>query len=84
MSNEETNETIQFMRDMIESCFAYGSIEKESYQYQKYILPYKQKLGARLFNATYKQKANELNEYKVICGTYTDSDGLTYNTIVKK
>jgi hypothetical protein len=73
----------QGLKEMIDSCFTYGGIEKESYNYSRYILPYKDKLGAKVFEQIYKEEAERLNQYKVIQGTYTDCDGLTYNSLEK-
>ena len=75
---------IEAMERMMESCFAYGGIEKDAYNVIKYLMPYKEKLGEDVFNATYERKAKEFESYKVITDTYTDSEGLSYNTIIKK
>lgn len=71
------------LKSMIESCFAYGGIEKESYNYSKYILPYKEQLGTELFERIYNEEAERLTQYKIVYNTYTDSEGLTYNTLQK-
>ena len=71
------------LKEMIDSCYTYGGIDKESYNYSKYILPYKDKLGAKLFEKIYKEEAERLTQYKVVYNVYTDCDGLTYNSLEK-
>lgn len=76
-------ENAQFMREMMESCYTYGGIDPEGYNYERYILPYLDKLGKRTFNKIYNEKAEELSRCEIIRNTYTDSEGLTYNTLKK-
>ncbi|NBW13864.1 MAG: hypothetical protein EBR82_38265 [Caulobacteraceae bacterium] len=76
-------ESAQFMREMMESCFAYGGIDPNGHNYERYILPYLNKLGKRTFTKVYKEKAEELSHCEIIHNTYTDSEGLTYNTLKK-
>lgn len=74
------------MKSMMISCYAYSSIEKNSDSYIQYILPYKAKLdvfGTDLFELVYEDQAKNLSKMKVLRNTYTDSEGLTYNTLVK-
>lgn len=74
---------VERMKEMINSCFAYGGIGKDSYNFNKYIAPYKVELGMELFNTTYEQKCLELSNYAIKSGVYTDAEGGTYNEIVK-
>ena len=82
-NQQDIEDSIDYMKSMMESCYTYGGIEKTSYNYERYILKYRDELGARLFNKVYKEKAEELSGYRVEPCTYTDCDGLTYNSLVK-
>ena len=73
----------QGLKEMIDSCFTYGGIEKESYNYSRYILPFREELSAEVFEQVYNEEAERLNQYKVVYNTYTDCDGLTYNSLKK-
>jgi hypothetical protein len=72
------------MKGMMNSCFAYSSIEIGSYDYQIYILPYKEKLTEKLFNEVYDEQKTYLSECTVRHGVYTDGEGCSYNEIVLK
>ena len=72
------------MKSMMNSCFAYGSIEVDSHWYKKYILSYKKDLGEKVFNEVYDEQKTYLSGYKVKYGVYTDGEGCTYNEIVPK
>lgn len=68
---------------MIDSCFTYGGAERDSYNFKRYIEPYKQKV--KNFDRIYNRRLAELKaNYTVKVGTYTDFEGLTYNSLVKK
>lgn len=82
-NNNKTDEIANLI-SMIESCFTYGGIEENSYNYKRYILPYAEILGKKTFNKIYKQQEERLQGYKVISNVYTDSEGCTYNSLVKK
>lgn len=74
-----------YLKNMISSCFAYDGYNKQSYNYSRYIEPYKPKLGERLFEKIYSEQVAYLEKnYSVKRGTYTDSEGCTYNTLIKK
>jgi len=74
-----------YLKNMIRACFAYGAYDKQSYNYSRYIKPYKDKLGDRLFEKIYLEQVAYLEKnYSVERGTYTDSEGCTYNTLIKK
>jgi hypothetical protein len=76
---------IKLMKEMMESCYTYGGADKDSYNYERYILKYKDKLGEELFNKVYDEHLRDLKEnYLVENNTYTDCDGLTYSNLVKK
>jgi hypothetical protein len=73
------------MKEMMESCYTYGGADKDSYNYERYILKYKDKLGEELFNKVYDEHLRDLKEnYLVENNTYTDCEGLTYSNLVKK
>lgn len=84
LTDQEQKE-IESMKSMMDSCFCYGSIDKDSYQFERYILPYKKILGEILFSITYhNHKSNlELN-YKVERLTGQDGEGNWYNTLTRK
>lgn len=75
---------VESMRDMMRSCYAYGSIERGSYDYDKYIAKYEKDLGTELFNTTYERMYKELSKYEVQYNVYEDSEGCTYNSLVLK
>lgn len=77
-------EDIKAFSEMLESCYTYGGIERNSYNFERYLKKYENILGADLFEETYKQERDRLKGYKIIPATYTDTDGLTYNTLVKQ
>ena len=82
---QQIKEEIQSMKEMMESCYTYGGAEKDSYNYERYILKYKDKLGEELFNKVYDEHLRDLKEnYLVENNTYTDCEGLTYSNLVKK
>ncbi len=81
----ETNKKtkIESMYAMMKSCYAYGGIDKNTYNYQRYILPFYDELGENLFNRMYRIFSIELLRYKIIENTSVCCDGLTYNSLVK-
>ncbi len=78
-----TEPQIQSLKEMINSCFAYGGAEEGSYNFKKYILPKKLELGNKLFKETYENQMRELKSCKIAHCVYTDSEGVTYNSIIK-
>ena len=79
---EQEQKQIESLKSMIKSCFTYGGIKKNDYNYTRYILPYSKKMNINLFNLIYNQHKTylELN-FKIDFCTYTDSEGLTYNEL---
>jgi len=72
---------IHSMKDMMKSCYAYEGLKKSN----PYIFEYKKILGKELFNKTYAEYSKYLRKtFNLEINTYTDSEGLTYNTLVKK
>jgi hypothetical protein len=73
-----------WLKSMMISCFAYGGIEKTSFNYERYIKEYEERLGEEIFNEVYEEQAEFLNKnYTVEINVYTDSEGLTYNKLNK-
>lgn len=80
----EIQEELNSLNDMIQSCFTYGGAERNSYNFNRYILPYENRLGKVLFNISYNAFLGTLkSDYKVEYNTSTDHEGLTYNSLVK-
>lgn len=77
-------EEIKSLKGMLESCYTYGGIDKTSYNFERYIKKYIDILGAETFEKVYQQQAKKLSQYIVEQSTYTDSDGLTYNSLVRR
>ena len=78
-------EEIKDFKSMMDSCYAYGGIYKKSWNYERYLKPYLKKLPEDIFNKVYEEYSKELKEnYIIINNTYTDNEGLTYNTLKKK
>ena len=42
---EQQKESIKYMNSMMESCFTYGGVDKDSYNFEKYLSKYKDELG---------------------------------------
>lgn len=73
------------LKSMIRSCFVYGGAGRKSWNFEKYIKPYQDKLGIDKFNEVYESYLRELEEgYEVKTNVYTDIEGCTYNELVKK
>ena len=68
MKNKQ--EEIKSFSETLKSCYTYGGIEDI--------------LSKPLFDKIYKREAERLKGYKVIPATHTDTDGLTYNSLVKQ
>lgn len=71
------------LKSMLISCFAYGGIEKQNWNFERYILPYQKEMNKNTFDEIY----SEMNEYFERCevkhGVYTDSEGCTYNELTE-
>lgn len=66
---------------MINSCYIYGS----DFLGSRYSEPYKQQLGvAKVMGLYYKQIKYLDANCRIIKNVYTDSDGLTYHSLVMK
>ena len=69
--------------EMLESCYTYGGIDKNDYNFGKYLQKYEDILGSQLFNKTYQRESQRLKKYTILENTYIDCEGLTYNTLIK-
>lgn len=78
-------EEIKYLKSMMDSCFTYGGLSEKHHNYHKYLLPYKEILGTKLFNKVYKDYKEDLEKnYIIEQNVYTDSEGCTYNSLIKK
>jgi hypothetical protein len=75
---------IESFKGMMESCYAYGSIDRDSWWFQKYISPYIDKLGEELFEQTYQEQYEYLQDFIVVHSVYTDYEGGNYNRLEKR
>lgn len=76
------NDEIKSLVSMIDSCFAYGGCAKDSYNYKRYILPYRARLSEKTFNKAYEKRVKELQSCTIEHSTYTDGEGGSYNSII--
>ena len=84
MTKQELQEEIKDFKGMLDSCFAYGGVEKDDFYYDKYILPYKKNLGSKVFNRVYKEYKKYLEEnYTIEEDVHTDSEDVSYNNLIK-
>ncbi len=75
---------VKYLESMIESCFTYGGYKVGSYQFDRYIKEYINTLGEDLFWSTYNAKVLDLEtNYRVEEHVHTDSEGVTYNSLIK-
>lgn len=70
------------MKSMMVSCFVYGSIERDSYDFNRYIKKSGNGLSNEVFEEVYKEQYDFLKNHCIIVrGTFTDSEGCTYNSL---
>ena len=75
---------IEHLNNMIESCYTYGGATPETYNFNKYIFPYIEKLGSEIFEKVYTDKIKDLTaNYSIKANVYTDCEGLNYNSLNK-
>lgn len=75
---------IKNLNEMIESCYIYNGVEKNSFNYNRYIAPFIDELGEDLFEQIYDNKLSELkSNYIIRPSIYKDSDGLSYNELIR-
>lgn len=81
VTEDEFNDGIEWMRKMLKSLYTYGSMNITN----KYIVKYMDTLGKESYeNLYYSYTTYLLNNYDVVKDTYTDCEGVTYNSLVKK
>lgn len=81
----QMQDKIEALKRMMRSCYAYESLYVDSYDYNTYILKYKHILGKELFDKTWNDHKKYLEDtYIVSRNTFTDSEGLTYNSLELK
>lgn len=84
LSVTELINSIESMKTMMQSCYTYGCIDKDSWHFSRYIAKYEEELGSEIFEQIYSQMASELSQYEIKHNVYTDHEGCTYNELVKK
>ena len=72
------------LKGMLISCFAYGGISKDSYHFEKYILPYQKQMSLKTFEDVYNEMEKSFEKTEIQHGVYTDSEGCSYNEIIYK
>ena len=83
--NDDSEQTMYevFMKNMITSCFTYGGVEKESYNFTQYIKKYRDKLTKEVFEEVYQEQMEFLKGFVVQSAVFTDGEGGVYNSIQK-
>lgn len=83
--NEQEAQSVKYMESMMESCYCYGGVEKDSYNFERYIAKYQDELPEFLFWVTYYNKKQSLEDnYEVLRMTSQDGEGNWYNTLKRK
>ena len=78
---EKIYEEVEFMKSMMKSVFVYDSVLSKQ---NSYLIKYKKTLGEELYNDVFDEDKEYLTKnYSVVEGTYTDCEGVTYNSLVK-
>lgn len=81
VTEDEFTDAIKWMKDMLKSLYTYGSMNITN----KYIVKYMDTLGKESYeNLYYSYTTHLLKNYDVVEDTYTDCEGVTYNSLVKK
>jgi|688.fasta_scaffold2075636_1 hypothetical protein len=84
-NKDEQTQIEVYMKGMINSCFTYGGYEKGSHNFKQYIEKYRNQLGEQVFEEVYAEQVKYLTEKcEVIHNTFTDSEGLSYNSLIEK
>ena len=69
------------LKSMMTSCFVYGGIEKDSYNFNTYIEPFNKQLSDEVFDAVYTEQKLFLEKCTVNNNVYQDCEGVIYNSI---
>ena len=76
-----TKVEIEWMKEMMKSCFAYHSLWKNN----RYLERYRDVLGEKLYNKIFDEYSKELeNKYTIKTDVHTDSEGCSYNELIEK
>lgn len=71
------------LKSMLISCFCYGGVDKDSWNFEIYISPYAKELGDELFEEVYNEQVAFLNKNCTVKEyVYTDCEGLSYNSLI--
>jgi hypothetical protein len=82
MNKQEINNKVKSLKEMINSCFTYGGADIESYNFKRYIEPYREAIGEKQFFKEYSKHLEHLKKNATIkTNVYTDYEGCTYNTL---
>ena len=81
MKNKELNRIKEGLRSMMDSCFVYGGIDKDNYNYKRYILPYQEQLRESIFNEIFEEHSKYLQQCTIKFNVYEDCEGLSYNSL---
>lgn len=74
---------IGLFKEMIDSCFTYGSAKRNDSNFKRFILPYEAKLGERIFKEIYEERLQYLtSKCAILHNVYTDCEGRTYNQLI--
>jgi len=69
------------LKGTLVSCFTYGGIEKNGYNFERYILPYKKNMSEKVFDEIYDEMELHFQNCTVNSSVYTDADGSIYNSL---
>lgn len=73
------------LKSMLISCFCYGGVDKDSWNFERYISPYVKELGDELFEEVYNEQVAFLNKNCTVKeNVYEDCEGLNYNSLIIK
>lgn len=72
------------LKSMLISCFTYGGIARNSWNFEKYISPYQKSMSKELFEEIYSEMNEHFNNCEILHNTYIDHEGCNYNTLIEK
>ena len=79
VSKEINNELS--LKSMLISCFAYGGISRDNYNFKRYIDPYKKEMSEEIFESIYEEMSAHFRGCSVIYAGQ-DSEGCSYNSVI--
>lgn len=80
--SDEINKELSF-KGMLISCFTYGGIGRDSYNFRTYLAKYQKEMNKAIFDAIYDEMNEHFKKCEVIPCVYTDGEGCTYNSLVE-